>query len=554
MSKSTVLTGIGVSPGVAAGPVARMAPPPEVPADTAPAADAAAEIATALAALEAVAAGLEERAARAPEEGAGVLSAQAMMARDPALADKVGEAVRSGRAAVTAVAEAFAEYRSLLAAAGPYLAERVADLDDIRNRTVAALLGVPMPGVPDPGHPYVLVAVDLAPADTATLNAGIVLAIVTEQGGPTSHTAILAKSLGIPAVVACPEAAGLADGESVLVDGVEGAVTVTPDDALIRRALAAQEARRTALAAATGPGRTADGHPVQLLVNIGGDKDLPGAAATDAEGVGLFRTEFLFLDRPEAPALDEQRAVYRRVFEAFAGRKVVVRTLDAGADKPLQFVTVPGEPNPALGVRGLRTARRHPDLLATQLAAIAAAADGSGAQVWVMAPMVATPAEAAEFAAAAHGHGLPVAGAMVEVPAAALRARHVAAACDFLSLGTNDLSQYTYAADRMDSELADLLDPWQPALLELVRLTAEAGRAAGKPVGVCGEAASDPLLALVLVGLGATSLSMAPVSVPAVRAALASRTLAECRGLAALALDAEDGRAARAAVSPSRRS
>jgi len=545
---SVLFTGIGVSPGVAAGPVARMAPPPEVPAAAAPTADAAAETATALAALEAVAAGLEQRAARAPEEAAGVLTAQAMMARDPALASKVGDAVRSGRAAVTAVAEAFAGYRSLLAAVGPYLAERVADLDDIRNRTVAALLGVPMPGVPDPGHPYVLVAVDLAPADTATLNASTVLAIVTEQGGPTSHTAILAKSLGIPAVVACPEAAGLADGKTVLVDGVEGTVTVTPDSAVVRRALAEQEARRMALAGATGPGRTADGHPVQLLVNIGGDKDLTAAAAADAEGVGLFRTEFLFLDQPAAPTADEQRSVYRRVFEAFAGRKVVVRTLDAGADKPLQFVTTPGEPNPALGVRGLRTARRHPELLATQLAAIAVAAEGSGAEVWVMAPMVATPAEAAEFAATAHGHGLPVAGAMVEVPAAALRARHVTAACDFLSLGTNDLSQYTYAADRMASELADLLDPWQPALLELVRLTAEAGRAAGKPVGVCGEAASDPLLALVLVGLGVTSLSMAPVSVPAVRAALALHTLAECRGMAALALDAEDGRAARAAA------
>jgi phosphoenolpyruvate-protein phosphotransferase (PTS system enzyme I) len=542
------LTGIGVSPGVAAGPVARMAPPPQVPADVAAGRDPAAEEATALAALETVAAALEERAARAVEEAAGVLSAQAMMARDPALADKVGEATRSGKAAVTAVAEAFAEYRELLAAAGPYLAERVADLDDIRNRTVAALLGVPMPGVPDPGHPYVLVAEDLAPADTATLNAGTVLAIVTERGGPTSHTAILAKSLGIPAVVACADASGLAEAQQVLVDGVAGTVTVAPEEAVVRRALAEQEAQRLALAAASGPGHTADGRPVQLLVNIGGEKDLPAAAETDSEGVGLFRTEFLFLDRPEAPTLDEQQAVYRRVFEAFAGRKVVVRTLDAGADKPLQFVTVPGEPNPALGVRGLRTARRHPELLDTQLAAIAAAAEGSSADVWVMAPMVATAAEAGEFAALVHGHGLPVAGVMVEVPATALRAAHVVGACDFLSLGTNDLSQYTYAADRMASELADLLDPWQPALLELVRLTAEAGRAAGKPVGVCGEAASDPLLALVLVGLGVTSLSMAPVSVPAVRAALAVRTLAECRGMAALALDAADGRAARAAV------
>jgi phosphotransferase system enzyme I (PtsI) len=325
-------------------------------------------------------------------------------------------------------------------------------------------------------------------------------------------------------------------------------VTVDPDDATVNKALAEQEARAAASRSVSGPGRTSDGRAVQLLVNIGGDKDLAGAAAADSEGVGLFRTEFLFLDRPEAPTRDQQQAVYRRVFDAFTGRKVVVRTLDAGADKPLQFVTTPDEPNPALGVRGLRTARRHPELLETQLDAIAAAAKDSGAQVWVMAPMVSTPSEAAEFAELAHGHGLSVAGVMVEVPAAALRAHDVAAKCDFMSLGTNDLSQYTYAADRMAGELADLLDPWQPALLELVRLAAEGGREMGIPVGVCGEAASDPLLALVLVGLGVTSLSMAPVSVPSVRAALALHTFAECRGLGALVLDAADGRAARSAV------
>jgi phosphotransferase system enzyme I (PtsI) len=231
-----------------------------------------------------------------------------------------------------------------------------------------------------------------------------------------------------------------------------------------------------------------------------------------------------------------------------------VRTLDAGADKPLEFVTVPDEPNPALGVRGLRTSRRHPELLEDQLEAVATAAANSQAQVWVMAPMVSTAAEAATFAEQVRGRGLSAGGVMVEVPAAAIRARHVAAACDFLSIGTNDLSQYTYAADRMAGELADLLDPWQPALLDLVRVTAEAGKALGKPVGVCGEAASDPLLALVYVGFGITSLSMAPVSIPPVRAALAAHTLAECRGLATVALDAEDGRAARAAVRDATRS
>jgi phosphotransferase system enzyme I (PtsI) len=543
-----VLSGVGVSAGVAAGPVARMAEPPTVPADVSPTGDVAAESAAALAALEAVAVQLESRAARALKEAAGVLFAEAMMARDPTLSDKVTAAVKSGRAAVHAVVDAFGEYRAMLAAAGPYMAERVADLDDLARRAVAVLLGVPMPGVPDPGHPYVLVAEDLAPADTATLDPDAVLAIITQRGGPTSHTAILAKSLGIAAVVACPEADTLTDGQNVLVDGGDGRVIVDPEPSTVAQALAAQAAREEASRSVSGPGRTADGRGVQLLVNIGGDKDLVSAAAADSEGVGLFRTEFLFLDRPTAPSTDEQEAVYRRVFQAFTGRKVVVRTLDAGADKPLGFVTTPDEPNPALGVRGLRTARRHPELLEAQLAAVAAAAKDSGAQVWVMAPMVSTPSEAADFAELTHGHGLSVAGVMVEVPAAALRAHDVAANCDFMSLGTNDLSQYTYAADRMAGELADLLDPWQPALLELVRLAAEGGREVGIPVGVCGEAASDPLLALVLVGLGVTSLSMAPVSVPAVRAALALHTFAECRGLSTLALDAADGRAGRSAV------
>jgi phosphotransferase system enzyme I (PtsI) len=260
----------------------------------------------------------------------------------------------------------------------------------------------------------------------------------------------------------------------------------------------------------------------------------------------LFRTEFLFLDRLEPPTAAEQEEAYARVFAAFAGRKVVVRTLDAGADKPLRFVTVPDEPNPALGVRGLRTARRHPELLDGQLAAIAAAAARTDAEVWVMAPMVSVAAEARSFAAQAHAHGLPVAGVMVEVPAAALRASRVLAGCDFASLGTNDLAQYAFASDRMAGELADLLDPWQPGLLELVRLTGAAGRELGKPVGVCGEAAGDPLLAPVLVGLGAAALSMTARLIPVVRASLARLTTEQCRAMATAALDADGPEEARA--------
>ena len=542
------LAGLGVSPGVAYGTVLRMAPPTVVPTDLRPHGTPAQEAAEAERALSAVAEFLERRAEQVGGDAAGVLLAQAMMARDPSLFEAVAIATENGDAAAHALTAAFDGFRAALAAAGPYMAARVSDLDDLKRRAIAGVLGLPVPGVPEPGHPFVLVATDLAPADTAGLDPAVVLALVTEEGGPTSHTAILAKSLGLPAVVACRGASALSDGEAVLVDGGAGVVLLSPEPAVVRQAQATEQSRRDVFARSSGPGRTADGHPVQLLVNVGADSGIAAAAAVDAEGVGLFRTEFLFLDRPDEPTVAEQQAAYARVFEAFAGRKVVVRTLDAGADKPLRFVSVPDEPNPALGVRGLRTSRRSPELLERQLTALAAAAQRSTAQVWVMAPMVSTPQEAATFAAQCRAAGLPVAGSMIEVPAAALRAAQVLAGCDFVSLGTNDLAQYTFAADRMAGELADLLDPWQPALLDLVRFTAAAGAALGKPVGVCGEAASDPLLAPVLVGLGVTSLSMAPSSVAEVRASLASVSLEQCRALAESALAALDGQEARAAV------
>ncbi|MCH7230382.1 phosphoenolpyruvate--protein phosphotransferase [Glycomyces sp. L485] len=542
------MTGIGVGPGVAAGPVARLAAPPEPPADTGPEADPAATLQRIKAALESVASDLDERAARASGPAKDVLFAQSMMPRDPALADRIAKALSDGRSGPHAVAEAFASFRASLEAAGGYLAERAADLDDLRDRAVAELLGLPMPGLPDPGRPFVLVARDLAPADTAGLDPERVLAVVTQEGGPTSHTAILAKSMGLPAVVACAEAASLGDGTEVLVDGRGGIVTVEPDAQTTERAMSSESRRREALASSRGPGRTADGTGVQLLVNLGSQADLTAAAETDSEGVGLFRTEFLFLDRATAPTVEEQTEAYAAVFAAFAGRKVVVRTLDAGADKPLAFVDHGAEPNPALGVRGIRLARRHPGMLDDQLTAVSAAAARNEAEIWVMAPMVATPAEAADFAALCRSHGLAMAGTMIEVPAAALRAGRVLEVCDFASIGTNDLGQYTLAADRMNGELAELLDPWQPALLELVGLTAEAGRELDKPVGVCGEAASDPLLACVLVGLGVTSLSMAPSAVPAVRAELASRTLAECVELAGAVMACGDAAEARRAV------
>jgi phosphotransferase system enzyme I (PtsI) len=542
------LTGIGVSPGAVSGRVARLAPPPRLPADTGRESDVDSALQRVRAALEQVGVVLDNRAERAPAPANDVLFAQAMMVRDPALVDRIAAQLGEGHSAPHAVAGAFDSFRVTLEAAGGYLAERAADLEDLCNRTLAVLLDEPMPGVPDPGHPIVLVATDLAPADTATLTSQKVLAIVTELGGPTSHTAILAKSLGIPAVVACGQAYSVTDDREMLVDGTSGTVTVDPSPELVRTATVQASAASAAAAASHGPGRTADGKPIALLVNVGAQRDLAAAAAVDSEGVGLLRTEFLYLSRQERPDVAEQTRSYGDVFEAFSGRKVVVRTLDAGADKPLSFVDHGQEPNPALGVRGLRLSRRYPDMLDDQLTAIAAARAERDAEVWVMAPMVSTPSEARDFAERARSHGLPVAGVMVEVPAAALRAEHVLADCDFASIGTNDLGQYTMAADRMAGELADLLDPWQPALLELVGRTAGAGVELGKPVGVCGEAASDPLLALVLVGLGVTSLSMAPSALPLVRATLAAHTAAECRTFAENALRATDAAGARANV------
>ncbi|MEU7874398.1 phosphoenolpyruvate--protein phosphotransferase [Dactylosporangium sp. NPDC049140] len=538
------LSGIGVSPGRAAGPVLRLAPPPSLPPPPA-VVDAEAERAAVRAAVAAVAAELTRRADAAAEAAvAEVLRAQVLMATDEMLADAADAAIEAGAAAPHALAAALAEHRAAFEAAGGYLAERVADLDDLRDRLVAACLGLPMPGIPSPGHPFILVARDLAPADTAGLDPAVVLGLVTAEGGPTSHTAILARMLGIPAVVRCVGAAGIADLTVVSVDGASGAVTVglSPEEAAAVNAEAV--ARRDRQSASSGPGRTADGHPVALLANIGSARDLTG----EVEGVGLFRTELLYLDRADPPSEQEQVAAYAAVFAALPGKKVVVRTLDAGADKPLPFLRMADEPNPALGVRGLRIARRSPEVLSTQLAAVATAAAANTADVWVMAPMVATAAEAAEFAAACRAHGLPSAGVMIEVPAAALRAQAILRDVDFLSLGTNDLSQYTFAADRMAGDLAELLDPWQPALIALIAACAAAGLEAGKPVGVCGESAADPDFALVLTGLGISSLSMAPRSIPAVRESLAAHTLQECRQIAKAALAADTPQAARSVV------
>ncbi|KRE37494.1 phosphoenolpyruvate-protein phosphotransferase [Janibacter sp. Soil728] len=537
--------GIGVSPGCAYGPVVLVSPPVRAPEGEAAAADPQQALTQVKAAFESVARDLEERAGRVEDTAAEILTATALMARDKGLLKAAGTHLDEGEGPATAIESAVSEFVVQFEALGGYFAERVADLRDVGARAVAAVLGVPAPGVPDLAEPSVVVAQDLAPAETAVLDRTLVLAIVTSGGGRTSHTAILAAQRGIPAVVQCDRALELPVGALVAVDGDLGTVTLEPGEAFVADLAVRNERRTSALDGSFGPGRTSDGHAVALLANIGDVADAEAAAAQDLEGVGLFRTEFLFLSATSAPTLDEQAEVYAQVFAPFGRRRVVVRTLDAGADKPLAFADLGPEENPALGRRGLRLSAERPDLLDVQLQALAIATRETGADVRVMAPMVATAEEADWFARRVREHGLPTAGVMVEVPAAALRSRHVLADMDFASIGTNDLSQYTMAADRMQGALSELLDPWQPAVLDLVAATCAGGAATGTPVGVCGEAAGDPLLALVLVGLGVSSLSMAPSRIPMVRLALSRHSLPECQRIATVALGARTAAAAR---------
>jgi phosphotransferase system enzyme I (PtsI) len=547
----TLLNGIGVCPGIAVGPIVRMPDPvPEPSAGPSQVADANAERSRISPAMEAVAAELRARAEKAKAETRAVLEATSYMAVDPGMMDlAISGVVERHLSAARAVYEAANTFRDMLAAAGGYIGARVADIEDVRDRIVAAVLGVPMPGIPDPGHPFILVARDLAPADTATVDPEKVLGFVTTEGGPTSHTAILARTLGVPAVVAASGALSVAEGTTVVLDGGAGTVDIAPNDAAVQDAEKRMAARRGAKRVWSGEGATSDGRRILLLANVGDPKSAQAGAAAGAEGVGLFRTEFLFLDSAKEPTVAEQEEAYAGVFAAFPdGKKVVVRTLDAGADKPLAFLDQGEEPNPALGVRGVRVAFEESGILDRQLQAISRAAERSSSDVWVMAPMIALASEAEWFSAKVREHGLKTPGVMVEVPAAALNAEQILGVTEFASIGTNDLAQYTLAADRMAGPLAALNDPWQPALLKLVGFTGAAGEKRGKTVGVCGEAASDPVLAMVLVGLGVTSLSMSSRALADVGELLRTVSYDDCKRLAQVALDAGEAQAAKAAV------
>lgn len=559
----TQCTGVAVSPGRVIGTIRSMAPPvaePSADATLPEGADAAAESERIPVAAAAVQANLTHLAERATGDGKKILEATSQMAADPSLTQTAQGLVTSGRkTAERAVWEAGDQVAGMLEGLGGYMAERATDVRDVRARIVAELRGEQAPGIPQLDEPFVLTAIDLAPADTATLDPTRVIALVTSDGGPQSHTAILARQLGLPAIVAAKDIHEFADGTEVFVDAGFGTVTDEVTEEHHRLSEAWAELQRNPLTYEGGGGVLADGTRVQLLANIGGAADAEKAAAAHADGVGLFRTEFLFLDREEEPSVEEQTTAYTETFAHFPGKKVVVRTIDAGADKPLPFLTDADEPNPALGVRAYRTSWEKRSVLTNQLDAIAAAAAASEATPWVMAPMIATVEETEDFADMCRQRGLAPAGIMVETPAAALTANHHLGACDFASIGTNDLTQYTMAADRQLGSLAHLNTPWQPSVLALVKATCDGARTAGgdpeafgesaaKPVGVCGEAAGAPGLAVVLVGLGVNSLSMTPRSLPAVAKVLSTVTLEQAKDLAATALAARTADEAISAV------
>lgn len=472
------------------------------------------------------------RASIASGAAADVLETSASLVKDRAWIRVAIQMIESGSPAEHAVAGAIAQFVEMLRGVGGRIAERATDLRDIRDRVVAELQGEAEPGIPTPKMPVILLADDLAPADAASLDPSRVLALCTRRGGPTSHFAIVARELGIPCVVGVAELRSIRSGVEVLVNGADGTIKagVPPVDAGVL--VAADSVRRDAIRVWRGPGRTRDGVEVELLANVQDAASARHAAEGEARGIGLFRTELCFLSAKSEPSVDEQARVYREVIGAFPESKVVVRTFDAGSDKVVPFIRHVEEENPALGVRGIRLEATYPGLVKRQLDAIAAAADQAGAdRPWVMAPMVATVEEATSFAAKCRDRGLSP-GIMVEVPSVVLMVEEFLAEVDFLSIGTNDLAQYTMAADRSSGVLTMLTTPWQPAVLRMVQWVADAGQRFGKPVGVCGEAAADPLLSCVLLGMGVTSLSMTSNAIPAVGVQLSQVTLAQCQDAA----------------------
>ena len=499
-----------------------------------------------------------ELRAKADPAKAAIFAAHQELLEDPDLIDIAESAIAKGKSAAFAWQRAYSTHAERLSKLkNAIMAGRAADLRDVGRRVLGILTNHP---TEEPAIPVgsILIAEELSPSDTAKLDPTQVLGFATVGGGATSHVAILARSLDIPAVAGIePRALDLANGTQVILDGGKGQLRIDPDPAEVDRILTLKhklaEKKQADLAAAHEPATTTDGHRVEVVANIGGIDDAKQSVTLGGEGVGLLRSEFLYLERQTAPSEDEQAQIYADIAIALDGRPMILRTLDVGGDKPLPYLPMPREENPFLGIRGVRIGLERPELLRTQVRAILRAAKGH--KLRMMFPMIATIDEirsvkglVEEERAKLSDAGEVELGIMVEVPSAAVMARQFAREVDFFSIGTNDLTQYTLAMDRGHPKLGAKADAMNPAVLRLIKQTVDGAHTEGKWVGVCGGIASDPQAVAILVGIGVDELSVSVPAIPAVKAEVRTRSLADCQALAKQALSCDTAAEVRALV------
>ena len=489
------------------------------------------------------------------EEEAQVFDAHLMVLSDPELIGQVKDSITSNKVnAESALKEVTDMFISIFAGMedNPYMQERAADIRDVSKRILAHLLGVKIPSPATIKDEVIIVAADLTPSDTAQLNRQYVKAFVTDIGGRTSHSAIMARSLEIPAIVGTKEVTSIAkDGDIIIVDGLSGDVFLNPSEEVIAEyrakaeGFAAQQAEWEKLK--DSKTYTKDGHQVELAANIGTPKDLEGVVNNGAEGVGLYRTEFLYMDSHEMPTEEDQFEAYKAVLEGMNGKPVVVRTMDIGGDKELPYLPLPHEMNPFLGYRAIRISLNEPEMFRTQLRALLRASVYG--KLRIMFPMIATlndfrgaKALLEEEKAKLIAEGVAVSddiqvGIMIEIPAAAVLAHQFAKEVDFFSIGTNDLIQYTMAADRMNERVSYLYQPYNPSILTLIKHVIDSAHKEGKWAGMCGEMAGDQTAVPLLVGLGLDEFSMSASSVLKTRSLIAKLTLSDMQALADKAIN-----------------
>ena len=489
------------------------------------------------------------------EEEAQVFDAHLMVLSDPELIGQVKDSITSNKVnAESALKEVTDMFISIFAGMedNPYMQERAADIRDVSKRILAHLLGVKIPSPATIKDEVIIVAADLTPSDTAQLNRQYVKAFVTDIGGRTSHSAIMARSLEIPAIVGTKEVTSIAkDGDIIIVDGLSGDVFLNPSEEVIAEyrakaeAFAAQQAEWEKLK--DSKTYTKDGHQVELAANIGTPKDLEGVVNNGAEGVGLYRTEFLYMDSHEMPTEEDQFEAYKAVLEGMNGKPVVVRTMDIGGDKELPYLPLPHEMNPFLGYRAIRISLNEPEMFRTQLRALLRASVYG--KLRIMFPMIATlndfrgaKALLEEEKAKLIAEGVAVSddiqvGIMIEIPAAAVLAHQFAKEVDFFSIGTNDLIQYTMAADRMNERVSYLYQPYNPSILTLIKHVIDSAHKEGKWAGMCGEMAGDQTAVPLLVGLGLDEFSMSASSVLKTRSLISKLTLSDMQALADKAIN-----------------